>query len=61
MPPGSDRDLWEALDILSKDEDLRARIGKANREHARTQFDEKKMIDTYRRLYSSAMGRSSLP
>ena len=61
VPPGDENALWRALETLSQDEALRAAIGKANRERARATFDEKKMIDTYRRLYASAMGRSSLP
>jgi glycosyltransferase involved in cell wall biosynthesis len=51
---------WDNLEgmlaALSKDEQLRKTIGEANRRKARAEFDQKAMIDSYRRLYSSAMG-----
>ena len=60
-PAGDEAALGAALCALAHDATLRARIGKANRAAARARFDEKPMIDAYRRLYASAMGRSSLP
>tara|TARA_B100000678_G_scaffold17787_1_gene13924 strand:+ start:1026 stop:2180 length:1155 start_codon:yes stop_codon:yes gene_type:complete len=52
--------LSQALLILAADEDRRREIGQANRAKARAQFDEAKMLATYRRLYASALGRGSL-
>lgn len=49
--------LEQALLDLSRDAELRARLGEANREVARLHFDETDMIAAYRRLYASAMGR----
>ena len=60
-PPGDEAALAAALDSLSYDAERRQAIGSANRERARSEFDEKRMIDAYRRLYASAMGRASLP
>ena len=48
--------LADALLALSADESLRTEIGAANRTKARAQFDEAKMVATYRRLYDSALG-----
>ena len=48
--------LGEALQALAADEALRETVGQANRAKARAQFDEAKMIASYRRLYDSALG-----
>ena len=53
--PGDESDLAENLLQLTLSKELRARLGEANRAKAVTQFDQAKMIATYRRLYSSAM------
>jgi L-malate glycosyltransferase len=45
-----------ALVQLAVSKDLRREVGEANRAKAVAQFDEAKMVATYRRLYSSAMG-----
>jgi glycosyltransferase involved in cell wall biosynthesis len=58
---GDESALSGALSALAHDAVLRARLGKANRSEARARYDEKPMIDAYRRLYASAMGRDSLP
>lgn len=58
--PGSEQGLSEALQGLAADGDLRRRIGEANRAKAQAEFDEKAMIDSYRRLYAGAMGRKTL-
>jgi glycosyltransferase involved in cell wall biosynthesis len=60
-PAGDEAALGGTLAALAHDAALRARLGKANRAEARARFDEKPMIDAYRRLYASAMGRPSLP
>jgi glycosyltransferase involved in cell wall biosynthesis len=60
-PVGDEAALGGALAALAHDAALRARLGKANRSEARARFDEKPMIEAYRRLYASAIGRPSLP
>nr|WP_232844144.1 glycosyltransferase family 4 protein [Allopontixanthobacter sediminis] len=57
---GDEASLSGSLSELASHERLRTEIGASNRAKARTDFDEKKMIEAYRRLYSSAMGRSTL-
>ncbi|MDN3645808.1 glycosyltransferase [Pontixanthobacter aestiaquae] len=49
--------LANALKKLGDDANLRKTVGEANRVKALAEYDEKVMIDTYRRLYSSAMGK----
>ena len=56
-PPSDPDALGWALAALSLNPELRKSIGAANREKARTRFDQKQMIETYRRLYASAMRR----
>lgn len=46
-----------ALDSLAERPDLRHAIGRANREKAIAEYDEKKMIARYRRVYGEALGR----
>ena len=55
-PPGNEEELRMALVQLAVSKDLRREVGEANRAKAVAQFDEAKMVATYRRLYSSAMG-----
>ncbi len=57
---GDEASLAGSLRELAASAQLRASLGAANREKARAQFDEKSMIEAYRRLYSSAMGRAKL-
>ena len=57
VPPTEESALQRALDALAKDDTKRAAIGGANRELTREQYDQRQMIDSYRRLYGSAMGR----
>ena len=61
VEPASDAALAAALKSLAQDDALRARLGDANRKRAVSEFEEKAMIASYRRLYASAMGRESLP
>lgn len=49
-----------SLRELAASPKLRSDLGAANRVKASAEFDEKRMIDTYRRLYSSAMGRDKM-
>lgn len=53
-------DLAAALSTLAADGELRRRLGKANRAKVQAEFRERPMIDAYRRLYASAMGRETL-
>ena len=46
-----------ALDSLAERPDLRRAIGRANREKAAAQYDERRMIAAYARLYGEAIGR----
>ena len=57
VPPGDGAALAKAFTDLAGDEDSMAQAGRANRDLARAEYDERAMIDAYRRLYSSAMGR----
>ncbi len=50
--------LAAVLGDLAADADLRARIGAANRERARSEFDAAQMIAQYRAVYSAALGRT---
>lgn len=59
--PAAPDELGNALLSLSQDNDLRKAVGAANCDRAREKYDEKTMIAAYRRLYSSAMRRDSLP
>ncbi|MEP6245457.1 MAG: glycosyltransferase family 4 protein [Marinomonas sp.] len=49
--------LAHSLLELAKNEPLRRSIGAANQAKAQAEFDEAVMIDRYKRLYASAMGR----
>jgi glycosyltransferase involved in cell wall biosynthesis len=55
VPPGNEEELRIALVQLAVSKDLRKEVGEANRAKAVAEFDEAKMVATYRRLYSSAM------
>lgn len=57
VPANDDKALGHALARLARDKGLRDSIGEANRLKAQAEFDEAKMIATYRRLYTSAMRR----
>ena len=49
--------LTAALERLASDAAERGVVGEENRNKARAEYDEKKMIESYRRLYASALGR----
>ena len=53
---GSEAGLARSLEQLAASASERQAVGEANRAKAVAQFDEGKMVATYRRLYSSAMG-----
>lgn len=48
--------LSNVLSELAASAELRRQAGAANRTLARAQYDERRMFDAYRRLYSSALG-----
>lgn len=56
-PAGDEVALAGALQDCALDAESRKAVGAANREKARSEYDQKRMIDAYRRLYSSALGR----
>jgi glycosyltransferase involved in cell wall biosynthesis len=55
--PGDARALAAMLAELADDADLRARLGAANRERARSHYDAAQMIAAYRAAYARALGR----
>ena len=55
VEPGDEHALGESLARLAVDPEARKRIGKANRDKARAEFDENKMIERYRGLYWGLM------
>lgn len=59
--PGDERGLAAALAALAGDEALRRAIGEANRERARTEYEEKAMVDAYRTVYARALHRPQFP
>lgn len=56
--PNDPQALGMMLAELAADPALRARIGGANRDRARSQFDASQMIAQYRALYSDVIGRA---
>lgn len=60
-PVGDEPALAASLATLAADEALRRGIGEANRLRARTEYDEKAMVATYRGVYARALGRASFP
>jgi len=54
---GDERGMAAALAGLAADPALRKRVGEANRAKARAEFDETTMVERYRALYWSLMGR----
>ncbi len=56
-PPGDVAALAGALVELSEDAPRRTAIGEANRARARAQYDEARMVDRYRTLYSGLIDR----
>ncbi|KLE35046.1 glycosyltransferase [Aurantiacibacter luteus] len=55
VPPGDAGALTGALQRLAADPAARKRIGQANKQKAREEFDERRMIDRYRALYFGLM------
>lgn len=51
VPVGEDASFTAALDLLCWDATMRRRVGLANQEKARAEFDEKAMIARYATLY----------
>lgn len=55
--PGDPSVLGRTLLDLAQDEDLRRELGEANRAKATAEFDETKMVESYRALYVGMMQR----
>lgn len=55
VDPGDERALTRSLARLADDPVTRKRMGQANREKAREEFDERRMIERYRALYWGLM------
>lgn len=55
VPPGDEEALAKSLAWLAGDAKARKRLGQANREKARAEFDERRMIERYRALYWGLM------
>lgn len=60
-PPGDEAALARAMSELARDDALRGEVGRANRERAEADYDEKTMISAYAAVYGAAMGRSRFP
>lgn len=60
-PLGDEAALGEALLRLGEDAGLRRRLGAANQQRARAEFDEAGMIAAYRRVYAEALGQPQFP
>ena len=60
-PVGHEAGLAASLAALAGDEALRRGIGEANRQRARTEYDEKAMVAAYREVYARALQRASFP
>jgi L-malate glycosyltransferase len=56
VDPSDEAAFAAALDSLADQPNLRRAIGGANREKATAEYDEKKMIAAYARLYGEAIG-----
>lgn len=56
-PAGDEAAFADALRDCALDPESREAVGAANRAKAKAEYDQKRMIDAYRRLYSSALGR----
>jgi glycosyltransferase involved in cell wall biosynthesis len=56
VDPDDEAAFAAALDTLAERPDLRRAIGRANREKAEAEFDARKMIARYARLYGEAIG-----
>lgn len=57
FPPGDMAQMAGKLELLAYDAPFRAQTGAANRQRAHEICDETRMVDAYRRLYASALGR----
>ena len=56
VSPSDEAAFAAALDTLAERPDLRRSIGRANRERAAAEYDERDMIARYARLYGEALG-----
>ncbi len=58
VAPGDEAALAGALLALADDPKLRQSVGRANRERASADYDQRAMIVAYRQVYGVAMGRA---
>ncbi|MGB3166074.1 MAG: hypothetical protein WBA68_04780, partial [Alteraurantiacibacter sp.] len=58
---GNGRALEDSLRKLSADAAERNRIGRANKQKARAEYDEQRMIERYRALYWGLMAKYPKP
>ena len=56
VDPDDEAAFSQALDTLAERPDLRRAIGRANRARAEADYDERRMIERYARLYGEAIG-----
>ncbi len=61
VDPGDEKALAKSLARLADDPVTRDRIGKANRQKAREEFDERRMIERYQALYWGLMEKYPKP
>ncbi len=57
VDPGDEKALRKSLTKLADDPVTRKRMGQANRQKAREEFDERRMIERYRALYWGLMDK----
>ncbi len=57
VEPEDEAAFAAALDTLAERDDLRRALGEANRVRAAAEYDERRMIERYARLYGEAIGR----
>lgn len=60
-PAGNDAAFTEALSTLCREDVTRRRIGEANRQRARAEFDQSVMFARYAEVYGAALGRTTFP
>lgn len=60
VPPGDDKGLEQALEIVLTDHQLRRQLGAAARRRARSEFTLTRMADDYQRIYEDALASAGL-
>lgn len=57
VPPQDEAALARSMQSLAMDADLRKSVGEANRQKARAEFEETRMVERYKALYWAVMAR----